>query len=114
MPFAGYRVLDVIPIESVKTITGVGVGVIIGTEVGIGVRVGVGVGVGIVADCHTINLVADILFPKKESMTVHFRFDWVTNPGDNTTFVTTRDVDVVVSNVVMVEEMTVLNAGAKE
>jgi hypothetical protein len=94
---AGYLVSDVIPIESVNTTTGVGNG---GTGVGVGV--GVGVGAGIVADCHTINLVADAVFPKKESVTVHCKFDWVTNPGDNTAFVTIRDVDVVVSRVVIV------------
>lgn len=100
--------MDVIPIESVNTMTGVGDGV------GVGAGVVIGVGVGIEADCHTINWDADALFPKKESITVQVRFDWVTYPGDSTAFVTTRDVDVVVSSVVMVDETTVLSAGANE
>ena len=63
MPLEGYSVSDVIPIESVSTRTGVGDGVGVGT--------GVGDGVGMVTGCHIINLEADAVFPKNESVAIH-------------------------------------------
>jgi hypothetical protein len=46
-PLAGYRVSDVMPIDSVKMTGGIGVGTIVGMGVGVG---------RIVVDCHTMNL----------------------------------------------------------